>query len=795
MTARKTNGHKKKVPAPIPDEQSLQKEAEERLAHDRAIAPDQPDRTPAEFVHELDVYQIELEMQAEELRTARLALEESRDKCLDLYDFAPVGYLTLTDKALIQDVNLTGAQILGIVRKQLIGARFRKYIAPEALDTWDRQFIAVLTNGTPVNLELDIRQGTGTTFPARLYCTRVKTDDKHPTIRIAITNLSRQTRSETAIPEGSERYRLAIDAANDWVWEWNLTDGSAVFSPQWYTMLGYEPGELPACYTTWRSLVHPEDLGAVEQCIQAHIKKNEGYSIEFRMRTKQGDWRWILSRGKFIAKDSENRPVRMVGTHTDITNIKQAEEALRETTEYLQKMIDYTNAPIIVWDPEFRITRFNHAFEHLTQRTEQEFLGQPLDILFPPATREASLACIKKTLAGERWETVEIPIQDAEGIIHTVLWNSANILSDEAEVISTIAQGMDITARKRVEQELRESEEKARMIVEHANEAIIVVQDGAIRMVNPMTIELSGYSDEELLAMPYARLIHPDDQALVEETYQKRLRGEHLPARYRFRAVRCDGTIRWVEISVVLIHWDGRLARLLFVLDITERKLAEDIIELTTRKLALMNDVTYQYIQNKITGLRGYVELSRTAESEAERLSYIDKSDQVLADIHHLIRNTREYQEIGSIQPQWTSVEEAIRIATSLVSPQPGIAIRIAVDGLEMHTDPLIEKIFGNLIENAVLHGKKTKTITFSCEETPDKLIIACEDDGCGIADEVRVHLFDQMVGKNIRFGLFFVRECLALSGMTITETGSPGKGARFEIAVPKGMYRFTGRR
>ena len=98
-----------------------------------------------------------------------------------------------------------------------------------------------------------------------------------------------------------------------------------------------------------------------------------------------------------------------------------------------------------------------------------------------------------------------------------------------------------------------------------------------------------------------------------------------------------------------------------------------------------------------------------------------------------------------------------------------------------------------DIIENAEIHGKTTRRITFSCEETPEKLILICEDDGVGISPRDKARFFDRLVGENIRFGLFFIRECLLLSGMTIAKTSTPDKGARFEIAVPKGIYRFAG--
>ena len=134
---------------------------------------------------------------------------------------------------------------------------------------------------------------------------------------------------------------------------------------------------------------------------------------------------------------------------------RRAEESLRETNEYLNNLFDYANSPIVVWDPEFHITKFNPAFEELTFRSEQEVIGKPLDILFPKESKDILRNLIKKALEGERWETVEIPIITKEGSVRTVLWNSANVLEPDGRIASTIAQGVDITERKRAEESLQ----------------------------------------------------------------------------------------------------------------------------------------------------------------------------------------------------------------------------------------------------------------------------------------------------------------------------------------------------
>ena len=122
---------------------SLRDDAEEQLARSPKISPDLAGQTPEEVIHELQVHKIELEMQAEELRRSHLALEESQEKYLDLYEFAPTGYFTFTDKAFITDVNLTGSMLLGVERSTLIGAPLSKFIAEKDSDQWHRFFVSV----------------------------------------------------------------------------------------------------------------------------------------------------------------------------------------------------------------------------------------------------------------------------------------------------------------------------------------------------------------------------------------------------------------------------------------------------------------------------------------------------------------------------------------------------------------------------------------------------------------------------------------------------------------------------
>jgi PAS domain S-box-containing protein len=146
--------------------------------------------------------------------------------------------------------------------------------------------------------------------------------------------------------------------------------------------------------------------------------------------------------------------------------LQRITRSLCETKDFLEKLINYANAPIIVWDPKFTITRFNHAFERLSGYTANEIIGKDLGILFPQDSSEESLEKIRKTLMGEQWESVEIPILHKSGGISIVLWNSANIYGEDNSLLATIAQGQDITTRKQAEKELEEAKSQAELYLD-----------------------------------------------------------------------------------------------------------------------------------------------------------------------------------------------------------------------------------------------------------------------------------------------------------------------------------------
>ncbi len=282
-------------------------------------------------------------------------------------------------------------------------------------------------------------------------------------------------RAEEGLHLSEERFALALRAAQEGVWDWNVETGAVFYSARYKEMLGYADDELAPHFNTWTDLLHPEDRARTHAVLDGVLRGEREYEMQFRLRHRDGHYVDILSRGAPVRREPNGPIVRVVGAHLDVSAGRRAEEALREMRDYLDNLFNYANTPIIVWDPELRITRFNHAFERLTGRKADEVLGGDIGVLFPESARDAALGHIRRTSArGERWEVVEIPILRVDGEVRSVLWNSANILApDGGAIVATIAQGQDITERKRLEQEreaLLASERAARSEAERANQ-------------------------------------------------------------------------------------------------------------------------------------------------------------------------------------------------------------------------------------------------------------------------------------------------------------------------------------
>jgi PAS domain S-box-containing protein len=351
----------------------------------------------------------------------------------------------------------------------------------------------------------------------------------------------------------------------------------------------------------------------------------------------------------------------------------------------------------------------------------------------------------------------------------------------------------DISERKRAEDALKKSERTYRTVVEDQTELISRFRpDGTQIFVNEAYCQYFKKSREDLIGKKFFPRIPAEDHRKVREHFAS-LKKENPSAIDTHRVIMPDGSVRWQRWSDrAIFDKKGTIVEYQSVgQDITEQKRAEDALALACQKMNLLSSITRHDILNQLTVLSGYLALSEEFASDEKLLGFIKKEATATERINQQITFTKHYQDIGIQAPQWQNVHDTVISAAALLDMR-SVDVQVPFSNIEIYADPLLGKVFYNLLENAVRHGHNTSVVQFSYHENGDSLTIVCEDNGGGIDRETKKHLFKRGYGKNTGFGLFLIREILSITGITIDENGEFGRGARFEITVPNGAYRFT---
>lgn len=476
------------------------------------------------------------------------------------------------------------------------------------------------------------------------------------------------------------------------------------------------------------------------------------------------------------------------GIVTDISERVNLEEALTESQEYLQTLLWSVQAGIVVIDAETHtIVDANPAALSMIGATKDQLVHRSCWGVICPA--EAGKCPV--TDQGLVLENAERSLLTLDNrTVSVIKYVVPVMLQGRACLLETF---IDNTARRQIEEELRKSRGRLSGIL-HASPVGVFETDagGNVVYVNERWAEMTGLSTETMNGKRWTDILHPLDRARVEKDVLERIRNHQIP-REEARFIRPDGTILWVYAQAVpLYHDDGGVRGYAgTITDITDRKRDEDAISLANKKLNLMNNITRHDILNTITGLLGSVDMAKAARSETERMELLDSIKDLTRVIQRQIAFTKEYQEVGVHLPLWQNVNSVIaRVRQNFTSC--GIAIDVDLETTEIYADPLLEKVFYNLVDNALRYGGHITSVSFFYQISDKGLSIICQDDGAGIPPESKARIFERGVGRNTGMGLFLTREILGITGITIEENGVYGNGARFEILIPRGMFRFV---
>ncbi|MCK9581077.1 MAG: PAS domain S-box protein [Methanoregula sp.] len=347
---------------------------------------------------------------------------------------------------------------------------------------------------------------------------------------------------------------------------------------------------------------------------------------------------------------------------------------------------------------------------------------------------------------------------------------------------------LDITKRKTTEAALRESEERYRLLVENTHDLIYTITaEGILTFVSPSWTSLFGHVLKDVTGAPFQRFVHPDDVPACKAALAEVVSSKKRVSGVEYRVFHADGSIRIHTSTVAPIFNDaGEVVSYVGnARDITEMKQFQNAIKESSRKLNLLTSITRHDVANQLTVVEGYTQLAALRKPDPLVMDFLAKISSAIETIQHQFEFARAYQDMGTQSPAWFQVGDVIR------SGRPSqITLDCTCGSTEVFADPMIGKVFFNLFDNAVRYGECVTTVTVRCGIVEGELVITFADNGVGIPLDEKQKVFEKGFGRHTGFGLFLAREILAITGISITETGSHGKGATFEITVPKGTYR-----
>jgi len=311
--------------------------------------------------------------------------------------------------------------------------------------------------------------------------------------------------------------------------------------------------------------------------------------------------------------------------------------------------------------------------------------------------------------------------------------------------------------------------------------------DGQIVAANESASALFGVTEADLIGRSVGSLVPNEAYTTIRETLFEQGRVSD------FEVDLDHGGSRVVSIagSRVRDRDDGPAGIVLIIRDITDRKASETALRIANEKISMLSRLTRHDIGNLVTALSGYLALLEEDRNGPASGRYLSLSIDIVGKIMRHLQFSRDYQEFGSNKPVWQFLGSMIDRAAGNLSHE-GVEIRSRVAPVEIYADPLLVKVVYNLLENAIRHGESLTHVSITTREEEDgTLVLVFEDNGAGVKDDEKEKIFCYGYGKNTGFGLAFSREILSVTGIGITETGTFGKGTRFEIRIPRQAWRY----
>ncbi|MFX1322765.1 MAG: PAS domain S-box protein [Promethearchaeota archaeon] len=552
-------------------------------------------------------------------------LKESEEKYRFLFENSPYAITLIDLSGKIIDCNPSLERLFNYNKNNLIGKNFKNLaiIPKDFSQTLSEAFDALIRGRTIESLELQHFPKDGNMIWTKSKASLVNLGDKK-LIQVLTENITQMKDTQLKLKESEEKYRTLTEQS--FIGIAIAQDNKVKYINDTITKIsGYTVQELKKfTFEDIKNVIHPDDSDFV---LDQFRKKQRGNvniikNYQYRLFKKNGNIIWIDSYSKPIIY--EDKPADFI-TVIDITDRKKAEEALKESEEKFRRIAEHTFIGIDIIQDN-KIVYCNQALSDIAGYSREEILHSSINDLIESIHqdyRESILDYINtyQQDAEKSFSEVEFPFYNKKAELKWVRANvnTINYLKRNAMLTTLI----DITEKKQAELALKESEEKFRNIAEQSLMGIIILQDGVFKYFNDRISKMNAYSAEEMkdwAPNEFLKAIHPEDREFVMEQARKKQAGDlEVIHQYRYRTIRKNREIRWMEIFSKTITYEGRPADLAMIIDITDKVKAEKQLKESEEKFRnLINNIsdvlmegdidgTITYISHKIYDLAGYL--------------------------------------------------------------------------------------------------------------------------------------------------------------------------------------------
>ncbi|WP_026733887.1 PAS domain S-box protein [Fischerella sp. PCC 9605] len=447
------------------------------------------------------------------------------------------------------------------------------------------------------------------------------------TVAAQLGALIQRKQVEAAHRQSEERLQLALEGSDLGLWDWKIKTGKVYRDWRWKKMLGYEEHEIGDDSQAFRQLVHPEDAEVIKLALEAYLRgESPAYEVEFRMRSKSGEWKWIQSRAQVFERNESKEPLRMTGTHKDITERKTLERELALREARLNAFFSCAPVGMNILDNQLRYVQINEILADIHGLPQQEHIGKTLSQIIPQIAPLVVPFYEQVLQTGKPIMNVEVSgsLPQQSDIVRHFLASYFPIPGDDTSPSGVGTVVLEITDRKQAELALQESQRRYQTLAEASPVGIFHTDScGNCLYVNQRWSDITGLSTEAGLGNSWTSAIHVDDRDRVFAEWQETIAAKK-PFYFEYRFVHPDSKIVWV-ISQALPEFDddGELKGYIgTVTDITERKLAED----ASRESAEREKAIAQVIQR----MRQTLEIETIFTATTEELRQVLNCDRVI---------------------------------------------------------------------------------------------------------------------------------------------------------------------